>query len=345
MAEFKRLKPSQEIRHLKGWGPGRVSQLKLFVSHLETAFGNSLAAQVSQSSKKKFSEFVPKIPFQDITTNVEYREILIDFVEPRGLRDFLAYEAALSLTSNFAQFEFFTVPSPQFIFPGLLDGTTYYIKIRVLTKSGLVGPWSDTIEASTPFSQGYGLKDGTETVSYVSGQTFYDVFTRNYRAIGGTGYYSIDYEIEPVYVTPGDDDENVNHSDIELQWFVDDDQVGQNFIVSTYAIHGLSGTYGTDLEAITADVGNHATDDNLVIPGPVKLRRRGTFTQKFTSLSAGVQTISLKARILDASVGHRPNAWIHNELIDGTGTGSFAVYGTPMLIRLKNFNIFEALVA
>jgi hypothetical protein len=345
MSQFKRLKPSQEIRNLKSWGPGRMAQLKLFVSHLETAFGNSLAAQVSQSSKKKFSEFVPIIPFTEITTTTEYREILVEFKIPRGLRNFLSYEAALSLTDNFANFDFFTSPDPQFIFPGLLDGKTYYIKVRVLTKDGLVGPWSDTIEAATPFSQGYGLKDGTEITAYVSGQTFANVFTRAYTAIGGTGYYSIDYEIEPVPVVPGDDDENVNQSDIELQWFIDDDQVGQNFLVSTILVTGMSGTFGTDLEVKTADVGDFPTDDFLTIPGPSKLRRRGTFTQKFTSISEGTVNIILKARILDSNPNNRPNAWVYNELIEGSGGGSFVRYGTPMLIRLKNFNIFEALVA
>lgn len=345
MAEFKRLKPSQEIRHLRGWGPGRISQLKLFVSHLETAFGNSLAAQVSQSSKKKFSEFVPIVPFTDITTTTEYREILVDFITPRGLRNFLTYEAALSLTDNFAQFDFFTAPDPQFIFPNLLDGTTYYIKVRVLTKDGLVGPWSDTIEAATPFSQGYGLKDGTETTAYVTGQTFTNIFNREYTAIGGTGYYAIDYEIEPVTQVPGDDDENTNQSDIELQWFVGDNQVGQNFLVSTIAATGMSQTFGTDIEAKTADVGSFTGDDFLIIPGPTKLRRRGTFTQKFTGLSATTQTITLKARILGGNASHRPNAWEYNELADGSGSGAFVRYGTPMIIRLKNFNIFEALVA
>jgi hypothetical protein len=345
MARFKRLKPSQEIRNLKSWGPGRMAQLKLFVSHLETAFGNSLAAQVSQSSKKKFSEFVPIVPFTDITTNVEYREILVDFVTPRGLRNFLSYEAALSLTSNFANFDFFTAPDPQFIFPGLLDGKTYYIKVRVLTKDGLVGPWSDTIEATTPFSQGYGLKDGSETTAYIAGQTFANVFTRTYTGIGGTGYYSIDYEVEPVPSMPSDDDENVNQSDIELQWFINDTQVGQNFLVSSILVTGMSGTFGTDLEVKTADVGDFPTDDFLTIPGPSKLRRRGTFTQKFTSINKGTIDIILKARILPADTDHRPNAWVYNELIEGSGTGSFVLYGTPMIIRLKNFNIFEALVS
>jgi hypothetical protein len=104
-------------------------------------------------------------------------------------------------------------------------------------------------------------------------------------------------------------------------------------------------SFGTDLEVKTADVGDFPTDDFLTIPGPSKLRRRGTFTQKFTSINKGTIDIILKARILPADTDHRPNAWVYNELIEGSGTGSFVLYGTPMIIRLKNFNIFEALVS
>ena len=83
MANFKVARPNNEVR-LRNWAPGRVSQLKLFLGHLENAVNTSLAAQVSQSPKRKFSQFVPKIVSQDVTTQVEFKEIRVEFDEPRG---------------------------------------------------------------------------------------------------------------------------------------------------------------------------------------------------------------------------------------------------------------------
>ena len=84
MSEVKKIKPSEEIR-LRKWPPGRVHQLKIMVSNLEQSVNRSLAGQVSQSGKRRFSSFVPKIPFQDITGEVEFREIRVQFEVPKGL--------------------------------------------------------------------------------------------------------------------------------------------------------------------------------------------------------------------------------------------------------------------
>ncbi len=71
MARVKVPRLQAEVR-LRNWPAGRVSQLKLFLGHLEQAIGISLAAQVEQSPKRKFSEFVPKIVSQSITLDVEF---------------------------------------------------------------------------------------------------------------------------------------------------------------------------------------------------------------------------------------------------------------------------------
>lgn len=334
MAEFHRSRPNQELSKLRKWGPGRHAQLRLFIGHLESAFHTSLAAQVRQSSKRKFSEFVPKIVTQDITTEVEYREIRMVWEPPRGLRDFLYYELAVSLFENFAQFDSFVTSDPFFVFPNLLDGRTYYIRIRVVTKNGFFGPWSDTISADTPFSQSFGLFDGSEyTVPVFASGTFDTVFVRTYNAIGGKAYYSIDYELTVQVV--GDATSNVEWTDVEFQWMIDSAQMGQNFLVTSYGTNATT-ALGSNLEAITADIGSFPSD-HLTLSGPFTLSRRGTFIQKFSELTAGSHTIEIRARVVN---GHPlRNDWEFNP------TASDVMYGQGAVLKLKNFNIFEALVS
>ena len=153
MAKVKRPAAIQSEVRLKKWPAGRVSQLKLFIGHLEQAVGVSLAAQVEQSPKRKFSEFVPKIVSQDVTAVVEYREARIRFTPPRGLKNLLFYEFDISATAGFFNIDRFTSPDPHYVFPALANGTTFYIRFRVVTKNGDVGPWSDTEILTTPISQ------------------------------------------------------------------------------------------------------------------------------------------------------------------------------------------------
>lgn len=336
MTRFERVRPNQEIQKLKEWSGARAAQLKLFVGHLESAFHSSLAAQVAQSSKREFSEFVPKIVDQDITTEIEFREARIFWEPPRGLRDFLFYELQISSTSNFSNFDVFVTSDPLFVFPNLLDGRTYYIRIRVVTKNQLFGPWTNNITVTTPFSQSYGLFDGTEFLVPVSniGGAFQTLFSRDYTAIGGKTYYSIDYEIE--IQTTQFEDKNLEWADVEFQWNLDGNQVGQNFLVTTYGVTDTTFYLGSNLEAITADVGSFPSD-HLLLPGPFKLARRGTFVQKFSTITSGSHTITLVGRVINNHP--TPNDWVFN------AGATQARYGRPAFVTLKNFNIFEALVS
>ncbi len=334
MARYKVPNLNSESR-LRKWGPGRVAQLKLFLGHLVQAVGVSLAAQVEQSPKRRFSEFVPKIVTQDITLDVEYKELRFSFEAPRGLRNLLFYEFQIGLTLNFFQFDQFSSPNPNFYFPNLLDDTTYFIRARVVTKTGLVGPWSDPQSATTPFSQAFGLYDGTEFSRIIASTNFSRIFDRGYTAIGGKAYYSIDYELSAQLSY--DPDNNIEHTDVEFQWLIDVgntgtyNQVGQNFLISAYASHEFSSVSGSDMTVTTDSFGVA-----LFLPGTFEVTRRGTLVQKFSTLTSGDNTIRLQARLLN----QHPT---DNEFSPGANT-AFA-YGANAFIKLKNFNIFEALVS
>ena len=344
MAKVKRPSAIQSEVRLKKWPAGRVSQLKLFLGHLEQAVGISLAAQVQQSPKRKFSEFVPKIVPQDVTAVVEYREARINFEPPRGLKNLLFYEFDISATAGFFNLDRFTSPDPHYVFPALANGTTYYIRFRVVTKNGDVGPWSDNEVLTTPISQAFGLYDGREVETRVSlkGNYWETVYERQYSAIGGKTYYAIDYEVD-VYRKWAPDG-NVEWSDGIFRWTdapsfypveSDFNQRGSEFLVSTYASNQRLSSSPFYIFSVTTDGYSTA----LTIPGTWQNERRGTFVQKFETIDSGPHTFRLEGRLI-ATHG---NSVFKNDFAAGAGLTNI-VYGADMRVKVKNFNIFEVLV-
>jgi hypothetical protein len=260
------------------------------------------------------------------------------FEIPRGLKNLLFYEFQISLTERFFQFDQFVSPNPVFVFPNLNDDTTYFVRARVVTKDGLVGPWSDPESGTTPFSQAFGLYDGTEFTRMISTNEFVPIFERPYTAIGGKAYYSIDYDIEAQIRFNSTN--NIEWSDIELQWSVDEgntgtfSQVGQNFLVTVYSSNE-STALGSDM-VVTTD---GFAVDSLILPGAFEVIRRGTFIQKFSTIASGDQTFRLSARVLPTSYHPTNNDYTPN------ATFTAFEYASNAIIKLKNFNIFEALVS
>jgi hypothetical protein len=331
-----------EVR-LRKWPAGRVSQLKLFLGHLEQAVGISLAAQVEQSPKRMFSEFVPKIVPQDITVESSYQEVRVFFEPPRGLKNLLFYELQLSATSGFYNFDQFQTPEVFYIWSQLAEGTTYYLRIRVVTKNGEVGPWSENKVVETPFAQSYGLYDGTERIRRIStanGNPWTTCWERDYTAIGGKAYYSVDYDVEVLRNWNDPTNEgNIEWSDVEFKWmelppdeseFV---QKGQVFFATTYSssnAYSMSGFYSFK---VTTD----GYETPLDIPGTWTNPRRGTFVQKFSNLEPGDYTLRLQARMIPDH-----NSFANDFVPDG---GTSFTYGQDANVSLKNFNIFESLVS
>lgn len=325
MARFRVEKPQENVR-LRKWAPGRLSQLKLFLSHLEEAFNsNSLAAQVLQSPKRKFSRFIPKIPSQDITGEVEYREIRVTIQEPKGLKNFLFYEYQISQSDIFSTFEAFFSPDTHFVFPDLQDDARFYIRVRVISKDGDVGPFSDVFTARTPVAKAQATVDASATAVVVSGTTFSTIFTRSVTLSGGDTYIAIDYEVFPNDVT-GD----INWCDTEFRWLVDDNQLGQNMPVTSYG-------GGTPFKAVTDEIGSFP-GDILETPGDFLIVRRGSFLQKFTTLDAGAHTIELQARNLGPDIHPTPDDYTF-------AVGATPDYDTDAAVTLRNFHIFVVNIA
>ena len=356
--KFTKVRPQQEIR-LRKWPPARVAQLKLFVSHLETAVNTALAAQVKQTVKRKFSEFVPIIPEQDIRGEVEYREIRIEFDPPKGLRRFLFYEYQISESSNFFQFESFTSPEPFYVFTGLEDAAEYFIRIRVVTTDGDVGPFSSTFNGTTIEAKAQGVRQELElqyTLSWIDFTAqpfvdfpeqfpeggFQDIYIVNINSLGGKAYYSIEYEA--TISSGASTTQNIDFADVEFRWMHvlantseterADIQDGQNMLVTVYGAHIISGASVMTVQ--TPSIGS-----NLVIPAPFAVTRRGTLMQKLTDFTTGDTIIKLQARVNSGGGHPTPEDFVPQ-------TGNFLLYpdeadGPDVKIRLRNFNFYEVI--
>jgi hypothetical protein len=334
-----------EVR-LRKWPAGRVSQLKVFLGHLEQAVGVSLAAQVEQSPKRKFSDFVPKIVPQDIETEVSHKEIRVSFEPPKGLKNLLFYEYQLSATEGFYNFDQFQSPDTNYLWLGLTEGATYFLRLRVVTKDGEVGPWSDVIEIETPFAQAYGLYDGQERsqrITAANNFAWVPLWERDYAAIGGLAYYAIDYDVQVarVWGIQGASG-NVEWSDLEFRWMEnvgatgeesDFVQKGQQFFTTTYGTNSDFGTSGFYSFA----VGVSEFTSPLECPGTWVNARRGTFVQKFSNMESSNYTIRLEGRIT-------PKRRAVNDFYPYDRESTSITYNRDALVKLKNFNIFEALV-
>ena len=327
MSEFKKGISHAETRNLKKWVGGRLNQLALWVRHLETAFDvNSLAGQVLQSPKRELSEFVPKVVEQEIESEVEFREIRLAWKAPRGLRFFLFYELQVSLFSNFAQFDTFVTADPFFVFPNLTDGTTYYIRVRVINKDQLFGPWSETIAVTTPNAQAFGFLDTTESFAVVhSLKDFETIFELQYNSIQGSGYFGIDYELETFQLL-----DRISQTDVEIHWTLDGDQFGQNMTITT-----LASVDTGHIDVVTADIGTHETD-SLRLLEPFFLNRKGSLFTPIIDFDSDSVVVGLRARTID--VHPTPNDWIQNPGFYPIGYTSSAAF------TFKNFRVYDVLV-
>lgn len=327
MARFTKSKTSGQVR-LKKWPPGRVSQLKLLLSTLDKAANAALAGQITQTSKRVYSPFVPKIVLGTSDVSIEFREVGIAFAPPQGLRRFLFYEFHQATDESFSSYEIFLTPEPKYTFSNLLDEQTYFFRVRVVTTDALHGPWSDTVKGETPAAKAVAIFDIAGHETNVMSSSWVSVVTYSYNnAVGGTVFYNCEYEIIANYSAA-----SVNIADIEFRWLVDNEQQGRNFLVTAYTINPDA----LQVRMQNLIVGNSAPAYSVVPAYP--FTRSGSFIQRPHSTTQGAHTIRLQAR--NAGTDYRPAA---NEPTWASilGVPLTPTYTAGAIVYTKNFGIFE----
>lgn len=337
MTQFRVTRPNNEAR-LRQWPPGRVSQLKLMLSHLEGAVNNALAAQVIQSGSRTFSEFVPKIVTQDITVELNYREIRLIFNPPRGLRKFLFYELQVSRNPVFNSFISFNSPEPAFTFTAIEPGVTFYFRLRVVTTDGEVGPWSETVVQTALRARASSLFDNRtikkvlpiNSSNVVTDTEYQTLLEATHSSIGGTIFYMVTYDIQ-CFGGPSST-HNLSWTDLEFRWLEDGEQVGGTFDTTVYKVQ----QYQPSL--LSQNIEGTVTEGNsFVLPGPYTTRRTGTFSQKLHNISEGTVTIQLQARQKSQNLHPGTQDWTAN--LDSNETA--VKFQRGALIQLRNFSSFE----
>jgi len=327
MARFTKSKTSGQVR-LKKWPPGRVSQLKVLLATLDKAANASLAGQITQTSKRVFSTFVPKIVLTTDNVSIEFREVRIAFAPPQGLRRFLFYEYQQSTDQNFATFEEFLSPEPQYTFSNLLDEGIYYFRVRVVTTNALHGPWSSTVVGITPAAKAIGLSNKKSVGRAIILNTFNTFATwRINQSVGGSIFYMVEYEVKAI-----NNGASVSIADMEFRWIFDNDQQGQVFQVTAYTIDPAA----LAVRSQNIIVGNGAPAYSRIPSG--EYYRCGTFIQRPHIISTGKHRVQLQARM--AGLDFRPCV---NEptWTDDFGGPLDPDYTSGANISIKNFSSFE----
>ena len=337
MATFRRTIPNQEVR-LRQWAPARVNQLRSFLSHMRTAVDGALSAQVAQTAKRTFSEFLPKIVSQDITTELSYRQIRLVFAPPRGLRKLLFYEAQRSIFSNFNAFEQLQSPEPVFSFVALAPGTEYFFRLRMVSTDGEVGPWSDTLAITSLKARASSLFDNRTLGGVIESDEWTTLLDADHDAVGGVLFYMINFQARVnKFVSP---DFNGYWGDMEFRWLEDEEQIGDTYRISTYAVEAISTAipvFGTEDVFLSSSLDGTVGEGAFSIPGPFNTIRSGTLSQKLHPVLAGTLNIKLQARLFDEHPS--PNSWL-----DNLDFYSRAITNQPISLQLRNFSVFEFVV-
>lgn len=149
MAEYTKIRPLQDVR-LRNWDAGRLAQLKLVVSRLESAVNETAPATVSQSQARIISDQVPIIIDLDVTPG--YRQFTIDFSVPPGLgghpfRQLLFYEIQHDSSPGFTNPTIVQTPQRHISIGNVGIGEIRYFRARVVNTENYAGLWTRTIGA------------------------------------------------------------------------------------------------------------------------------------------------------------------------------------------------------
>lgn len=144
MSNYRNARPQNDIR-LRNWDSGRLAQLRLAVSRLETEINETLGASVAQSARRAISDQIPFI--LDLTLSPGYRQIQVDWSPPPGLgghpfRQLLFYEIQHADNAGFVGASVIQTPQTHVVIGGLESGELRFIRVRVINTENVASIWA-----------------------------------------------------------------------------------------------------------------------------------------------------------------------------------------------------------
>lgn len=189
MSNYRIARPQNDIR-LRNWDAGRLSQLRLAISRLETEINKTLGASVAQSERRIISDRIPFII--DLTLAAGYRQIQIDFSPPPGLggapeRQLLFYEIQHDDNAGFSDPSIIQTPQNHIVIGGLGIGEQRFIRARVVNTINQVSTWA-TSDATT--ARGKIIQTALPTIKngkrlFLDIGVFQTIFEQPYSPVGG----------------------------------------------------------------------------------------------------------------------------------------------------------------
>jgi len=316
MTQYSQGSPLAAVR-LRNWPPGRAAAFKLMVSHLQDIVNSSLASQVEQSSDREFSSFIPKIPDQNIEGSVDFRSVRFTWTPPL-VDDLLFFELEISRNQFFNNIDqTVTTPDPAYTFSNLIDAQIYYVRLRIVTTQPFVGPWSDTIQVTTPIARVITHTNNSTTSVNVTTGTFATLFTFSATDfIDGVAWWSLDYEFSAINAGG-----NVFYwADAEFLWLVDGNQQGPSFFLTSF-----------DSTSVSSPQHMHSASLGTVIIPSFAFVKTGSFFQVPFSITKGSHTIELQARLLNN----------HPTVGELTFSPIQPTYGSSCTLTFRNFATFN----
>jgi hypothetical protein len=189
VSNYKIARPQNDVR-LRNWDAGRLSQLRLAVSRLETEINRTLGASVAQSDRRKISDQVPFII--DLILSPGYRQIQVDYSAPPGLgghpfRQLLFYEIQHDDNAGFSNPAVIQTPQTHVVIGGLGIGEQRFVRVRVVNTENVASPWTTN---STSTARGRIIQTDLPVIRNGKRLThkigeFQRIFTQEYSPVGG----------------------------------------------------------------------------------------------------------------------------------------------------------------
>lgn len=152
MAQYQPSRPRQDVR-IRNWSKGRLANLKLLITRLESQLDQTGAASVVESAARRFDDLVPFV--LDLRIDAGYRQFVVNFSEPPGLagshpnRQLIFYEIQHDSTPAFSDPIIIETPQRHIMIGGVGSGETRFFRARVINTKFHASRWSSTVISTT----------------------------------------------------------------------------------------------------------------------------------------------------------------------------------------------------